>query len=39
MGKENVEHYKKMGITDPNTLSNMALTFYSQMGWFLPGEE
>lgn len=34
MGKENVEHYKKMGITDPNTLANMAFTFYSQMGWF-----
>jgi predicted hydrocarbon binding protein len=34
MGKENVEHYKKMGITNPNTLSDMAFTFYSQMGWF-----
>jgi predicted hydrocarbon binding protein len=34
MGKENVEHYKKMGITDPNTLADMAFTFYSQMGWF-----
>ena len=34
MGKENVEHYKKMGITNPNTLANMAFTFYSQMGWF-----
>jgi hypothetical protein len=34
MGKENVEHYKKMGITQPNTLSDMAFTFYSQMGWF-----
>ncbi|HUU75046.1 MAG TPA: 4-vinyl reductase [Methanoregulaceae archaeon] len=34
MGKENVEHYKKMGITDPNDLANMAFTFYSQMGWF-----
>jgi uncharacterized protein len=34
MGRENVEHYKKMGITNPNTLANMAFTFYSQMGWF-----
>ena len=34
MGKENVEHYMKMGITNPNTLANMAFTFYSQMGWF-----
>ena len=34
MGKENVEHYKKMGITNPNTMANMAFTFYSQMGWF-----
>ena len=34
MGKENVEHYKKMGITQPNVLSDMAFTFYSQMGWF-----
>jgi predicted hydrocarbon binding protein len=34
MGKENVEQYKKMGITNPNTLADMAFTFYSQMGWF-----
>jgi len=35
MGQENVEHYKKMGITpNPTTLANMALTFSSQMGWF-----
>jgi predicted hydrocarbon binding protein len=34
MGKENVEHYKKMGITNPNHLADMAFTFYSQMGWF-----
>jgi hypothetical protein len=34
MGKENVEHYKKMGITNPKTLSDMAFAFYSQMGWF-----
>ncbi|OPX67357.1 MAG: V4R domain protein [Methanoregulaceae archaeon PtaB.Bin056] len=34
MGKENVEHYKKMGITNPNTLADMAFAFYSQMGWF-----
>jgi predicted hydrocarbon binding protein len=34
MGKENVEHYKKMGITNPNNLADMAFTFYSQMGWF-----
>jgi hypothetical protein len=34
MGKENVEHYKKMGITKPNILSDMAFAFYSQMGWF-----
>jgi hypothetical protein len=34
MGKENVEHYKNMGITDPNTLADMAFAFYSQMGWF-----
>jgi len=33
-GEENVEHYKKMGITQPNVLSDMAFTFYSQMGWF-----
>jgi hypothetical protein len=29
-----VEHYKKMGITNPRTLSDMAFIFYSQMGWF-----
>jgi predicted hydrocarbon binding protein len=34
MGRENVEHYKKMGITKPNLLSDMAFAFYSQMGWF-----
>lgn len=34
MGKDNVEHYKKMGIINPKTLSDMAFTFYSQMGWF-----
>ncbi len=34
MGKENVEHYKKMGITNPNILADMAFAFYSQMGWF-----
>jgi predicted hydrocarbon binding protein len=34
MGKENVEHYKLMGITNPKTLSDMAFAFYSQMGWF-----
>ncbi|MCQ8893665.1 MAG: 4-vinyl reductase [Methanolinea sp.] len=34
MGKENVAHYKKMGISNPNTLADMAFTFYSQMGWF-----
>jgi hypothetical protein len=34
MGKENVEHYKKMGITTPNILADMAFAFYSQMGWF-----
>ena len=34
MGKENVEHYKKMGITNPNALSDMAFAFYSGMGWF-----
>ena len=34
MGKEDVEHYKKMGITKPNTLADMAFVFYSQMGWF-----
>ena len=34
MGRENVEHYKNMGIANPNTLANMAFTFYSQMGWF-----
>ncbi|MGD1004396.1 MAG: V4R domain-containing protein [Methanoregulaceae archaeon] len=34
MGKENVEHYKKMGITKPNILADMAFAFYSQMGWF-----
>ena len=34
MGRENVEHYKKMGITNPNHLADMAFTFYSQMGWF-----
>lgn len=33
MGKENVENYKKMGITKPNILADMAFTFYSQMGW------
>ena len=34
MGKENMEHYKKMGVTNPNTLADMAFAFYSQMGWF-----
>ena len=34
MGKENVEHYKTMGITNPQTLSDMAFAFYSGMGWF-----
>jgi uncharacterized protein len=34
MGRENVGHYKNMGITNPNLLSDMALAFYSQMGWF-----
>jgi hypothetical protein len=34
MGKENVEHYKNMGVTNPNTLADMAFAFYSQMGWF-----
>jgi predicted hydrocarbon binding protein len=34
MGKENVGHYKKMGITNPNHLADMAFAFYSQMGWF-----
>ena len=34
MGKENVEHYRKMGITKPNILADMAFIFYSQMGWF-----
>jgi predicted hydrocarbon binding protein len=29
-----VQHYKKMGITNPNILADMAFTFYSQMGWF-----
>jgi hypothetical protein len=34
MGKENVGHYKTMGITKPNVLADMAFAFYSQMGWF-----
>lgn len=34
MGRENVEHYRKMGITDPNILADMSYTFFSQMGWF-----
>jgi hypothetical protein len=34
MGRESVEHYRKMGITSPNTLADMAFSFYSQMGWF-----
>jgi predicted hydrocarbon binding protein len=34
VGIENVGHYKQMGITNPNTLADMAFTFYSQMGWF-----
>jgi hypothetical protein len=34
MGRETVEHYRKMGITKPNLLSDMAFAFYSQMGWF-----
>jgi hypothetical protein len=34
MGKENVRHYRKMGITDPVMLADMAYTFYSQMGWY-----
>ena len=34
MGRESVEHYRKMGITNPNTLADMAFAFYSQMGWF-----
>ena len=34
LGRENVGHYRTMGITDPNALANMAFSFYSQMGWF-----
>lgn len=34
MGKENVRHYRNMGVTDPVMLADMAYTFYSQMGWF-----
>ena len=34
MGKENVGHYKNMGIDNPGILSDMAFAFYSQMGWF-----
>jgi len=34
MGRETVEHFKKMGITTPNLLSDMAFSFFSQMGWF-----
>ena len=34
IGRENVGHYKNMGITNPNLLSDMAFAFYSQMGWF-----
>jgi uncharacterized protein len=34
MGRETVGHFKKMGITAPNLLSEMAFAFFSQMGWF-----
>ena len=34
LGNRNVEFFKKMGIIDPNTLIDMALAFYGQMGWF-----
>lgn len=34
MGRENVGHYKTMGIDKPNILADMAFAFYSQMGWF-----
>jgi predicted hydrocarbon binding protein len=34
LGTQNVAFFKKMGINDPNTLIDMALAFYGQMGWF-----
>ena len=34
MGRENVDHYRKMGIDKPTILADMSFTFFSQMGWF-----
>jgi len=34
LGTQNIAFFKKMGINDPNTLIDMALAFYGQMGWF-----
>ena len=34
LGTRNIAFFKKMGINDPNTLVDMALAFYGQMGWF-----
>ncbi|MCX6699745.1 MAG: 4-vinyl reductase [Methanomicrobiales archaeon] len=34
LGTQNIAFFKKMGIHDPNTLIDMALAFYGQMGWF-----
>jgi len=34
LGAANVAYFRNMGITDPDVLVMMALTLYSQMGWF-----
>jgi len=34
MGRENVGHYRKMGIDKPAILADMSFVFFSQMGWF-----
>jgi uncharacterized protein len=34
LGMQNVAYFKRMGITDPDTLIDLALAFYGQMGWF-----
>ncbi len=34
LGTQNITYFRKMGISDPPSLIDMALAFYAQMGWF-----
>jgi predicted hydrocarbon binding protein len=34
LGSQNIAYFRSMGITDPAKLVDLALTMYSQMGWF-----